>query len=80
MAMMAEREDSIHVVSATVIVVSGGGRHHLAMCGEDLGPYETAIVCHPVGNHLAPRSKDFARVTCQACRDRCNETWNRWYS
>jgi hypothetical protein len=72
--------EPIHVISATVIDTGTGETHHLAMCGEDLGPYQAASSCHPIGNYLTPRSKEFARVTCQPCRARTNETWDRWYA
>jgi hypothetical protein len=76
----AAADEPIHVISATVIKTGQGERHHLAMCGEDLGPYQAASARHPVGNYLPPRSKEFSRVTCQSCRTQMNETWDRWYA
>jgi hypothetical protein len=76
----AAADESIHVISATVINSGQGERHHLAMCGVDLGLYQVASARHPVGNYITPRSKQFARVTCQPCRAQANETWDRWYA
>jgi hypothetical protein len=77
---VAAADEPIHVLSATVINTGRGGKHHLAMCGEDLGLYQAASIRHPVGNYIAPRSKQFAQVTCQPCRAQMNETWDRWYA
>jgi hypothetical protein len=76
----AAADEPVHVISATVINAGQGKKHHLAMCGEDLGAYQAAAARHPVGNYITPRSKEFARVTCQPCRAQVNETWDRWYA
>lgn len=63
----------VHVVSATSVYAddSRTTMHQLAMCGENLGPYDDIPEIHPVGNYTTPTSPAAARVTCQACRDRC---------
>ena len=76
---MTQMNNVIHVISATAIVAGDGEHHYLAMCGEDLGPHKAASERHPSGNYITQASKSFARVTCQSCRDRMTETWDRWY-
>lgn len=56
----------VHVVSATQIV-TGDGDHTLAMCGEDMGPYDGILSCHPVGNYLWTDSPLWGIVTCAGC-------------
>jgi hypothetical protein len=59
----------VHVTSAT-LVDTEDGRHVLAMCGTDLGPYAEASTTHPVGNYLRVDSPTWHRITCQPCRNR----------
>lgn len=61
---------TIHVVSATAIVVDGVN-HQTAMCGEDLGPFREIPACHPVGNYLWSGSPLWGTVTCTGCLARC---------
>jgi hypothetical protein len=69
----------VHIVSATAVRTDGGERHHLALCGTDLGPYDIATPRHPVGNSISTGSEQFTRVTCQACKDATQETEERWH-
>lgn len=66
------RRDVVHIVSATAVHPDGdrSRTHHLAMCGEDLGPYDDASRVHPVGNYLSATSPSLAKVSCTACRAR----------
>lgn len=57
----------IHVLSATQIVTPGGP-HVLAMCGEDMGDFVKASETHPVGNYLWSGSPVWNTVTCSECR------------
>lgn len=63
----------VHVVSATAIVVAGRN-HHLAMCGEDMGPYREIPPCHPVGNYLWSGSPLWKIITCAGCLERCGRS------
>lgn len=78
--------DTVHVVSATSVYADDTRTttHQLAMCGENLGPYDDIPKIHPVGNYTTPTAPAANRVTCQACRDRCGygerEPVTIWYS
>lgn len=61
---------TVHVVSATAIVVDGTN-HQLSMCGGDMGPYMEIPKCHPVGNYLWSDSPLWAVVNCAGCLARC---------
>lgn len=61
---------TVHVVSATAIDTPTG-THNLAMCGQDMGPYQDIPRCHPVGNYLWAESPLWAIVTCAGCLSRC---------
>lgn len=62
--------DTVHVVSATAIVVDGAN-HQLGMCGVDMGPYKEIPNCHPVGNYLWSGSLLWEIVNCAGCLARC---------